>query len=277
MPSVTRNLPARPFTVGKIEAGIAVLLDELDELRLVEVPADILPASARRSGAVVNLALTVNSAEHESAEQRLTGLQSSIRNLYAKTVVFRVQLKEIGTRDEKCYASFSWTPLSQTLGPFRLHSLDAYCDGTKLRIGVAADGGILLNKTLSREEGELVLTGLQEHRAYEVYLEARTDNGRYTSNVVKLRAMRGSLIGYGLCMPSSREHGDEEMEAMQLADMLGAKWISAPQHADLDYFVVAAAASPDKQAEAVDDIDHKIGEVTVEWLRALNAGMRKGE
>ena len=268
-------MPTRSFTVGKIEAGIAVLLDELDELRLVEIPADILPSSARKAGAVINLSFALNSAGQESAKQRLIGLQNSVRNLYARTVVLSVHLKEIGKRDETCYASFSWTPLTLLLGPFKLHSLDVYCDGTKLRIGIAADGGILLSKTLSGEESELVITGLQEHKMYEVYFAARTDNGRYTSNRIKLRAMRGSLIGYGLHMPPSKETGDEEKEVLQLADMLGAKWVSAPRNADLNYFVVAASTG--KQAELAEDIDHKIDDVTIEWLRALNAGMRKDE
>ncbi|KAI7290633.1 hypothetical protein KC315_g19823, partial [Hortaea werneckii] len=67
------------LTVGKVDAGVAVLLTE--DKRLIEFPSILLPADIH-SGSIVDINVARNTAAEHLADQKFAQLQHSILDTF---------------------------------------------------------------------------------------------------------------------------------------------------------------------------------------------------
>lgn len=245
-------------TVGRIITGVAVLLEE-NSLQMIEVPSEFLPEAHRHVGAKLLWKINASADKEVAARYQLVRLQGTIRTMFSKKIELKVELNYIRSEEGSCKVSFVWTPLKQLLAPFKLISLDVYCGDTLLRIGVNADGGI--HSVLDAEESELVISGLQVMQAYVLKFIARTNTGDYEGGTFKVRGLEDGLKGYGIYCASQNE---KVAEARGLTERLGGIWIENQSQAEVNYFAIG---------EAEEDPDRLVDVMSIEWLRALKAGL----
>lgn len=124
-----------PFTVGKIEEGIAVLVT--DDLQMVEFPSDYLPKDDKPIGvgSVISLRITHGSSLEIARQQEFVTLQNQILQTFEKAPDAKIIggcFKEISRAHTSIMAEWpSWKALAET-GNWKanLDSLDCEVNGT---------------------------------------------------------------------------------------------------------------------------------------------------
>lgn len=133
MPAVDAAEPrSTPFTLGKIEEGLAILVS--DDLQLVEFPYDCLPSGPTgpvQVGSLITLQIAHDDARERARLQELLDLQEEILELFGKGPDDQVvgSCLDAGrvTHDTVVVKWSAWKQLATEHGwRAHLHSLDCY-------------------------------------------------------------------------------------------------------------------------------------------------------
>jgi NAD-dependent DNA ligase len=192
------------FTVGKIDAGLAVLLSP--ENYVVEFPSAILPEKVR-VGSIVNVTVEQNLVAEERQMEEFDILQNEIYEEFSQTPeVPEVSAKRI----TQTSVLLEWTPL--VLKSATLRSIDVMRDGLKLSTKIAE------NQT------KVKVTSLEVQTKYELQIILRTSAGSFPSNklVVETHSME-NLTGLYPCFGTFSNESDIDV-LTELLQRVGASY-----------------------------------------------------
>ncbi|KEF61956.1 uncharacterized protein A1O9_03528 [Exophiala aquamarina CBS 119918] len=194
------------LTVGKVDAGVAVLLTE--DKRLIEFPSILLPSSIT-SGSIVDITVSQNHTAEQKAQASFISLQKQILNTYGintpTTPVLRLR------NATQTSLVLEWEPIQ--LATTTLRSLALYRNGSK-----AGNIPRPLDMTSTK------ISGLAVDTEYSFYMVLRTSGGTYTSNTLNVRThdmnnLTGITVTAGVLPP-------QLMDSLETAvERIGAKLV----------------------------------------------------
>ncbi|ERF68203.1 hypothetical protein EPUS_05284 [Endocarpon pusillum Z07020] len=157
------------LTVGKVDAGVAVLLTE--DKRLIEFPSILLPSSIT-SGSIVDIAVSQNYDAERKSQAAFADLQSRILNTYGIHSPSPPTIRLRGATQTSLV--LEWDPIQ--LATSNLKSLSLYRNGSKA-------GSIPRPKEMLSTK----ISGLAVDTEYSFHLVLRTTGGTYSSPVLTCR------------------------------------------------------------------------------------------
>ncbi|TBU54019.1 hypothetical protein BD310DRAFT_886827 [Dichomitus squalens] len=235
------------FTVGKLDAGMAILLGE--RAHLIEFPSLLLPPGVS-TGSIVNISVQRNVTEEKKRENEFWSLQNDILDEFGtKTPEHpKLELRNV----TQTSVTLEWPRLE--LATAKLRSLDLYRD----RQRVAAIPSPLTNTSTK-------VSGLQLDTEYTFQLVLRTTAGVYPSNLLRVRThTMTDTSGISVCFGTVEDEVLLENAKMALGEM-GAKWSDKIQ-IDTTHFVCTTPAATPSGAQATSGIVTGPG---VEYQKAL--------
>jgi len=235
------------FTVGKLDAGMAILLGE--RAHLIEFPSLLLPPGAT-TGSIVNISVTQNVAEEHKREREFWELQSDILEEFGERTpkAPQIDLRNV----TQTSVTLEWPPLE--LATASLRSLDIYKNGQRL----AAIPSPLQNTSTK-------LSGLDINTDYSFRLVMRTTAGVFQSNLVRVRThTMTDTSGISVCFGNVQDSVLLENAKLALEEM-HAKWSDKIQ-IDTTHFVCTTPAATPTGAQTSGSISSAPG---VEYQRAL--------
>lgn len=205
------------MTVGKVDAGVAVLLTE--DKRLVEYPAIMLPAGIR-SGSIVDITVKQNHRAEQEAEDKFQELQSSILERYGLHAPTAPVLRLKNATQTSLV--LEWDPIQ--LATSSLRSLALYRNGSKA-------GNIPRPMDMQSTK----ISGLSLNTEYSFYLLLKTSGGTFASNTLTVKThemtnLTGITVTPGVLPAALRQ----ALEAA--AERIGAKVIDSVR-IDTTHFV----------------------------------------
>ncbi|GAA6004119.1 uncharacterized protein JCM10292_005892 [Rhodotorula paludigena] len=250
----TDDEPTQRFVVGKIDAGIAVLIS--DSIHLIEFPSLLLPPGVA-PGSIVNISCTRNSRAEKQHARDFWDLQRDIADTFGAREPAPPSLRVRNTTQTS--VTLEWDPLD--LASAALLNLSIYRNGQRLTT--------IPNPT---HNTSTKLSGLQLDTDYHFHLVLKTTAGTCSSQTVKTRThtidnTTGISVCFGLVEP--RELVDQA-EAAVVA--LGARRADKIQ-IETTHFVATSSASRDNPAagpgvEYQKAVQLSIPIVSPEWLLA---------
>ncbi|OAP56592.1 hypothetical protein AYL99_08704 [Fonsecaea erecta] len=180
------------LTVGKVDAGVAVLLTQ--DKRLIEFPSILLPSTIT-SGSIVDIEVRQNHEAEQKSQAAFAALQRQILNTYGLNVPATPVLRLRNATQTSLV--LEWDPIQ--LATTTLRSLALYRNGSKAG-----------NIPRPLETMSTKMSGLAIDTEYSFYLVLKTSGGIYTSNTltVKTHAMNnltGITVTPGILPPQLRE------------------------------------------------------------------------
>ncbi|KAF5321135.1 hypothetical protein D9619_000211 [Psilocybe cf. subviscida] len=219
------------FTVGKLDAGMAILLGE--RAHLIEFPSILLPPGAT-TGSIVNIAVHQNHAEEQKRENEFWSLQEDILSEYGQNTPEAPKLSVRNTTQTS--VTLEWTPIK--LANAKLRSLDIYRNGERLSAVPSA-----MTNTSTKH------SGMDINTEYSFQLILRTTAGTFPSNILRIRTHTMSdTSGISVCFGNVQDPVLLENAKLALRDM-GAKWSDAIQ-IDTSHFVCTTPAATPSGASA---------------------------
>ncbi|KAE9971959.1 hypothetical protein EG327_009666 [Venturia inaequalis] len=177
------------LTVGKVDAGMAVLLTE--DKRIIEFPSILLPPDIS-SGSIVDITVSRNLSSESAAQKAFTNLQNSIFQTFGlhspKAPILRCR------NATQTSLVLEWDPIE--LATAELRSLSLYRNGSK--------AGSIPRPT---ELHSTKISGLAVDTEYTFHLVLKTSAGTYSSEKLTVRThkmtdLSGITITPGI-MPSA--------------------------------------------------------------------------
>ncbi|KAG6863960.1 hypothetical protein C0993_009755, partial [Termitomyces sp. T159_Od127] len=235
------------FTVGKLDAGMAILLGE--RAHLIEFPSILLPPGAT-TGSIVNIAVHRNVAEEKKRDAEFWALQDDILNEFG-----------IKSPEPPCLQLRNVTQTSVTLewptiqlATAKLRSLDIYRNGQRL-------ASIPSPHTNTSTK----VSGLEINLEYSFQLILRTTAGTFPSNILRVRThTMTDTSGISVCFGNVQDPVLLENAKVALREMK-AKWSDRIQ-IDTTHFVCTTPAATPSGARAAGNTSGAPG---VEYQRAL--------
>ncbi|KAL8948260.1 MAG: hypothetical protein Q9222_005545 [Ikaeria aurantiellina] len=180
------------LTVGKVDAGVAVLLTE--DKRLIEFPSILLPPSIS-SGSIVDITVSRNLASEAASQKSFQSLQSSILSTYGQHSPTAPILRCRNATQTSVV--LEWDPVS--LATAELRSLSLYRNGSKAG-----------NIPKPMEMTSTKMSGLAVDTEYNFQLLLRTSAGVYNSEKLTVRThkmtdLSGITVTPGIMAPPLRE------------------------------------------------------------------------
>ncbi|KAL8958596.1 MAG: hypothetical protein Q9193_004378 [Seirophora villosa] len=180
------------LTVGKVDAGVAVLLTE--DKRLIEFPSILLPPSIS-SGSIVDITVSRNLASETASQKSFQSLQSAILSTYGQQSPSPPTLRCRNATQTSIV--LEWDPVS--LATAELRTLSLYKNGSKA-------GNIPKPMDMTSTK----LSGLAVDTEYSFSLVLRTSAGVYTSETLTVRThkmtdLSGITVTPGIMAPPLRE------------------------------------------------------------------------
>ncbi|KAG2012998.1 fibronectin type III/BRCA1 domain-containing protein [Coprinopsis cinerea AmutBmut pab1-1] len=235
------------FTVGKLDAGMAILLGE--RAHLIEFPSILLPPGAT-TGSIVNIAVHQNHAEEKRRDAEFWELQEEILKTYGVDSPTTPELKVRNVTQTS--VTLEWPPLQ--LATAKLRSLDIYRNNQRL----AAIPSPMNNFSTK-------VSGLEIDKEYTFQLILRTTAGTYPSPLLHVRThTMTDTSGICVCFGNVQDEVLLENAKMALREM-GAKWSDKIQ-IDTTHFVCTTPAATPSGAQATGSTTSAPG---VEYQRAL--------
>ncbi|KAJ1822305.1 hypothetical protein GGH91_003512 [Coemansia sp. RSA 2671] len=241
------------FTVGKLDAGMAMLLTE--DYQLIEFPSVLLPR-----GVVLGSVVNIDVGRDRGAEQRQ---RNEFRELQEQI------LMDFGTKQPKApvirvghttqtWTVLEWEPLD--LAAAELRSLHLYRDGQRMMQSMPSSlevaNSVLAVKT----------SGLDVDHEYEFKVEMRTSAGTLFSNAVTIRTHSLENLS-GVCVCFGECESQEEIENMkETVKRIGASWTDRVSMS-VTHFVARYKAGPGCEAA----LRYNIPIVKPDWLLACEA------
>ncbi|OOQ82897.1 putative chitin biosynthesis protein (Chs5) [Penicillium brasilianum] len=207
------------LTVGKVDAGVAVLLTE--DNRLIEFPSVLLP-NGISSGSIVDITVARNHAAETANASAFQSLQKRILNTYGvKTPSPPILRLRNATQTSLV---LEWDPID--LATASLKSLSLYRNGSKA-------GSI----PRPLETRSTKISGLAVHHEYTFHLVLRTTAGTYQSEKLtcrthKMTDLSGITVTAGVLDPQRKEALGHALER------IGGKMIDSVR-IDTTHFVCA--------------------------------------
>ncbi|KAG8937074.1 Chitin synthase, class 5 [Tulasnella sp. 418] len=228
------------FTVGKLDAGMAILIGE--RAHLIEFPSLLLPPGVT-SGSIVNISVHRNHAEEKRQKNEFWDLQKQIFETFGvnnpKPPVLNVR------NTTQTSVTLEWPPIE--LATAKLRSLDIYRNGQRL----ASIPSPLQNTSTK-------LSGLALSTEYTFQLIMRTTAGTYPSNLIKLKTHTMSdTSGISVCFGNVQDPVLLENAKLALEDMK-AKWSDKVQ-IDTTHFVCTTPAATPSGAQATGNVSNAPG------------------
>ncbi|KIY68428.1 hypothetical protein CYLTODRAFT_351395 [Cylindrobasidium torrendii FP15055 ss-10] len=235
------------FTVGKLDAGMAILIGE--RAHLIEFPSILLPNGAT-TGSIVNISVTQNHSEEKRRETEFWQLQNAILQEFGenKPSPPNLQLRHV----TQTSVTLEWPHIE--LATAKLRSLDIYRNGERL-------ASIPSPNTNTSTK----LSGLQTDEEYTFQLVLRTTAGTFPSNLIRVRThTMQDTSGISVCFGNVQDEVLLENSKMALREM-GAKWSDKIQ-IDTTHFICTTPAATPNGAQASGSA---AGAPGVEYQRAL--------
>ncbi|KAF2212140.1 hypothetical protein CERZMDRAFT_41161 [Cercospora zeae-maydis SCOH1-5] len=207
------------LTVGKVDAGVAVLLTE--DKRLIEFPSILLPPDIQ-SGSIVDINVARNQQAESIADQKFHALQTDILSAFGSHSPQPPQLRCRNATQTSIV--LEWDPVELATAEFR--SLSLYRNGTKA-------GNIPRDKLSTK------ISGLALDTEYTFHLVLRTSAGQYSSEKLNIKThkmtdLHGITITPGIMPSQLKESLAETVSSM------GAKMIDSVR-IDTTHFVCTEA------------------------------------
>ncbi|GAA6030169.1 hypothetical protein JCM8097_009296 [Rhodosporidiobolus ruineniae] len=242
------------FVIGKIDAGIAVLIS--DSVHLIEFPSLLLPPGVG-PGSIVNIACTRNVAAEKQHARDFWDLQNDIFETFGAQEPSPPVLRVRNTTQTS--VTLEWDKID--LASASLISLSMYRNGQRLTT---------IPNPLTNTSTKL--SGLQLDTDYSFHLVLKTTAGTFSSPVVKTRThtidnTSGVRVCFGFVHPP--ELLDQAKDAVKA---MGAKWDDVLQ-IDTTHFVATSSASRTNPqggpgVEYQKAVQLSIPVVSPEWLLA---------
>ncbi|KAI7862855.1 hypothetical protein BDF14DRAFT_1850055 [Spinellus fusiger] len=194
------------FTVGKLDAGMAILLTE--DHHLIEFPSLLLPNGVT-SGSIVNIAVTRNVAKEEKKMCEFWDLQKNILTQFGNAEPEHPLLRVKNITQTSLV--LEWDPL--VLHTAALRSLSIYKNNTKVTQHVPSESNLAK------------LSGLEVDHEFEFYIVIKTTAGSYKSNIVTARTHKmENLTGIRVAFGTFEESEPAITELKALVEKVGATW-----------------------------------------------------
>lgn len=219
------------FTVGKLDAGMAILIG--DKASLIEFPSLLLPPGVS-SGSVVNIRVMRNDEQERRQKDEFDQLQEDILHTFGQQSPKAPALRLRNVTQTS--VTLEWDRLS--LATATLLSLDIYRNGQRL-----APIPNPLHNTSTK------LSGLDVNAEYTFHLVLKTTAGTFSSPVIKTRTHTiNDTSGISVCF--GHVHDAEMLEATKQAlTNMKAKWSDRIQ-IDTTHYVCTDPRNPgDANAE----------------------------
>ena len=236
------------FTVGKLDAGIAILLTQ-DHYQ-IEFPSILLPETVT-AGSIIDLSVTQNPAQEAHVLDTFLDLQSTIRSTFAE----KSPAKPVLTLRNATQTSavLEWEPIE--IATAELKSLTLWRDGTRL-------GNIPKPLTTTTTK----LSGLGIDTDYTFQLILRTTAGTYSSDTLKIRTHKlTNLSGITVCAGTLPVDQHERLVTAIAA--IGAKPLQKRVRIDTTHFICSVPEGEEWQRAK----DMNVPIVVVDWIEACQS------
>ncbi|KAL9034790.1 MAG: hypothetical protein Q9214_006886 [Letrouitia sp. 1 TL-2023] len=205
------------LTVGKVDAGVAVLLTE--DKRIIEFPSILLPPSIS-SGSIVDITVSRNHDSEDAAQRSFESLQSSILSTYGQQSPIAPVIRCRNATQTSVV--LEWDPVS--LATAELRSLSLYRNGSKAG-----------NIPKPMEMTSTKISGLAVDTDYTFYLVLRTSAGTYSSEKLTVRTHKMTDLS-GITVTPGRMAAPLRENLSAAVDRIGAK-IAETVRIDTTHFV----------------------------------------
>ncbi|ORX83459.1 BRCT domain-containing protein [Basidiobolus meristosporus CBS 931.73] len=193
------------FTVGKIDAGMAILLTE--DNHLIEFPSLLLPSGVT-SGSIINIDVNRDYLEEKKRKQTFWELQDEILAEFGAHTPEAPTLRAKGVTQTSLV--LEWDPL--VLYNAELRSVNIFRDGHKL------------SHHVSEGVNYFKISGLDMDHEYLLHIQVKTSAGTFESNKVLVKTHTiENLTGINICL-GEFDRPEEIEELKQCAERIGAKW-----------------------------------------------------
>ncbi|PKX96090.1 putative chitin biosynthesis protein (Chs5) [Aspergillus novofumigatus IBT 16806] len=235
------------LTVGKVDAGVAVLLTQ--DNRLIEFPSVLLPNNIT-SGSIVDITVSRNHAAEAASTSAFQALQKRILNTYGvKTPAPPVLRLRNATQTSLV---LEWDPID--LATASLKSLSLYRNGSKA-------GSI----PRPLETRSTKISGLAIDTEYSFHLVLRTTAGTYQSEKLTCRTHKMTDLSGITVTPGILPEQQKEALAAAL-ERIGGKMIDTVR-IDTTHFVCTEGRGPLWEKA----VEMNIPVVVPEWVDACEA------
>ncbi|KAG8219060.1 hypothetical protein J3R82DRAFT_4816 [Butyriboletus roseoflavus] len=245
---MARSQDSFTFTVGKLDAGMAILLGE--RAHLIEFPSVLLPPGVT-TGSIVNIAVHQNIVEERKRDQEFWGVQRDILETFGCASPEPPQLEVRNVTQTS--VTLEWPSLK--LATAKLRSLDIYKNSQRL----ASIPNALTNTSTK-------LSGLSVDTTYSFQLVLRTTAGTFPSNLIRLRTHTiADTSGISVCFGTVADEALLHDAKAALREMK-AKWSDKIQIDTTHFVCTTPAMTP---AGATVSGGNVSGGPGVEYQRAL--------
>ena len=249
------------FTVGKLDAGMAILLT--DDNFLVEFPSLLLPTSIS-PGCIVNISVLRDPQAERARHFRFQNLQQQFLQNYGTTYPDAPRVSVRGVQATS--VTLEWEKLNPANAT--VHSIEVWRDGS------------LRMKAIKPKRGESLPTwtrigGLEVDKEYTFHVRLRTSAGTYDSQPVLIRTLTldnlsAIHVTFGLFeSPTERREALENLQPC--LERFGAKW-DASGHVTLDTTHVVAGIGRGPAVEKAKEWNIPV--VRPEWVFACESKKR---
>jgi len=217
------------FTVGKLDAGMAILLT--DDNYLIEFPSLLLPTGIH-AGCIVNISVMRDPIAERSRHFAFHELQECILRDYGSKLPEPPVLS--------C-RTVTQTSVLLEWEPLKLHNADllemsVYRDGEKHRLNL-----------MEKDATWAKVGGLGVDKDYDFHLRIRTSSGAYTSNHVKVRThtmenMLSVKVAFGEFERGEREEALEKLK--ECLTRMGAMWSEEGVTPDVTHVLARVPKGP---------------------------------
>ncbi|KAI4215532.1 MAG: hypothetical protein LQ351_002001 [Letrouitia transgressa] len=205
------------LTVGKVDAGVAVLLTE--DKRIIEFPSILLPPSIS-SGSIVDITVSRNHDSEDAAQRSFESLQSSILSTYGQQSPTAPVIRCRNATQTSVV--LEWEPVF--LATAELRSLSLYRNGSKAG-----------NIPKPLEMTSTKISGLAVDTDYTFHLVLRTSAGTYSSEKLTVRTHKMTDLS-GITVTPGRMAAPLRESLSAAVDRIGAK-IAETVRIDTTHFV----------------------------------------
>ncbi len=250
VPSAHHSNDIIQLTVGKMEAGLAVLLTP--DLQVIEFPSSLLPEGCHR-GSIVNISLLRNIDKEKECKEYFKKIQTEISQEYGQLP--KTPLLSVSHVTQTTLA-VRWEPLE--LHCCELRGIDCFVNGSKV------------SSFIMQNSNTLKLSGLDMDKAFEVYIVVRTSGGAFKSNVVLVRTHTiDNMSGLSVYISPTIEEGTVR-ELKEIMSRLGGKITTELNQSSVTHFVTNLA-----QGEEYEKANNwNIPIVNADWLKECAANKK---
>jgi chitin biosynthesis protein CHS5 len=236
------------FTVGKLDAGMAILLTQ-DHYQ-IEFPSILLPKTVT-AGSIIDLSVTQNPSQEAKIHSQFLQLQSTIHDAFAAKSPSTPRLTLRNATQTS--AVLEWEPID--IATAELKSLTLWRDGTRL-------GNI--PKPLATTTTKL--SGLGIDTGYTFQLILRTTAGTYPSDPLKIKTHKMSnLSGITVCAGTLPE--DQLERLTNTIDTIGAKPLQKRVRIDTTHFICSVPTGEEYNRAQ----EMNVPVVVVDWIEACQS------